>query len=166
VARLELSVEQGRVDVGVEHPRRVRFACPENGCDHGGLPVYDHAEGREWRHLDSMQFRTFLHARPPRVRCPEHGVRQVRLPWAEPMSRFTALFERLAIDVLAQGDVDGSARLLRLSWDQAWHLAFQRFRGLDDRLEPAVGWPRSTRPANAFRPSRAAGRTTAGAGFP
>ena len=44
------------------------------------LPVYDHAAERAWRHLE---FVTYLHARPPRVACPDHGVRQVRLPWAE-----------------------------------------------------------------------------------
>jgi transposase len=49
-------------------------------------------------------------------------VRQVALPWAEPMSRFTVLFERLAIDVLKECDVEGASRLLRLSWDEAWHL--------------------------------------------
>ncbi|MEP6528029.1 MAG: transposase family protein, partial [Nocardioidaceae bacterium] len=32
---------------------------------------------RGWRHLDSCAFLTFLYASPPRVRCPEHGVRQV-----------------------------------------------------------------------------------------
>ena len=46
-------------------------------------------------------------------------MRQVRLPWAEPNSRFTVLFERLAIDVLKECDVTGAAQLLRLSWDQA-----------------------------------------------
>lgn len=49
-----------------------------------------------------------LDARPPRVECAEHGVRQVRLPWAEPMSRFTTLFERLAVDVLKECDVLGA----------------------------------------------------------
>jgi transposase len=151
VTRLELSVEQGRVDVWVEHPRRVRFACAENGCGHGGLPVYDHAEQREWRHLDSMQFLTFLHARPPRVRCPEHGVRQVRLPWAEPMSRFTALFERLAIDVLAQCDVDGGARLLRLSWDEAWHL-------MDRAVQRGLAAKQQRVPARIGVDEKAAGR--------
>jgi transposase len=38
------------------------------------------------------------------------------------MSRFTTLFERLAIDVLKECDVAGAARLLHLSWDEAWHL--------------------------------------------
>jgi transposase len=120
--QVELSVDQRRVDVWVGHPRRVRFACPEPGCEHGQLPVRDHSDEREWRHLDSMQFLTYLHARPPRVQCPTHGVRQVRLPWAEPMSRFTLLFERLAIDVLRECHVEAAAWLLRVSWDEAWHL--------------------------------------------
>ena len=119
VSRVELSVDGGRVDVWAEHPKRTRFTCP--GCDLE-LPVYDHGEERSWRHLDSCAFLTYLHARPPRVECPTHGVRQVALPWAEPMSRFTVLFERLAIDVLKECDVEGAARLLRLSWDEAWHL--------------------------------------------
>jgi transposase len=119
VRRVQLSVAEGRVDVWVEHPRQQRFDCPQ--CDRR-LGVYDHAGERAWRHLDSCQFLTFLHARPPRVDCPEHGVHQVRLPWAEPMSRFTTLFERLAIDVLTECDVQAAARLLRISWDEAWAL--------------------------------------------
>ncbi|MPY81388.1 MAG: ISL3 family transposase, partial [Actinophytocola sp.] len=117
--RVELSVPDGRVDVWVGHPKRTRFACPD--CERE-LSVYDHADERAWRHLDSCAFLTYLHACPPRVDCPEHGVRQVRLPWAEPHARFTTLFERLAIDVLTACDVAAAAGLLRVSWDEAWHL--------------------------------------------
>src|SRR5207253_1499436 len=78
------------------HAESARWPCPECATE---LALYDHGEERTWRHLDSCQFQTYLHARPPRVACPEHGVRQVRLPWAEPRARFTTLFERLAIDV-------------------------------------------------------------------
>src|ERR1700736_3880286 len=119
VSRVELCVAEGKVDVWADHPKRTRWHCPD--CDRE-LSCYDHSEERPWRHLDSCQFLTYLHARPPRVECPQHGVRQVRLPWAEPMARFTILFERLAIDVLAECDIDGAAHLLRLSWDEAWHL--------------------------------------------
>jgi transposase len=119
VARVELNQADQRVDVWVAHDDGVKWPCPECGR---ALPVYDHAEERGWRHLDSCQFMTYLHARPPRVECPEHGVRQARLPWAEPRSRFTALFERLAIDVLLETNVEGATRILRISWDEAWHL--------------------------------------------
>jgi transposase len=119
VVRVELSVGEERVDVWAEHEEGVRWPCPECG-EH--CSVYDHAEERAWRHLDSCQFKTFLHARPPRVQCVTHGVRQVRLPWAEPHSRFTLLFERLAVDVLKECDVLGATRILRVSWDEAWQL--------------------------------------------
>lgn len=119
VARVELDMPGQRVEVFVEHPAGERFACPV--CAHV-LAVYDHSDERIWRHLDSMQFMTYLHARPPRVQCPTHGVRQVRLPWAEPLSRFTLLFERLAIEVLLAAGVQGARRVLRISWDEAWHL--------------------------------------------
>ena len=43
-----------------------------------------------------MQYRTLVRAGVPRVRCAEHGVQQVRVPWAAAQSRFTALFEAMA----------------------------------------------------------------------
>jgi transposase len=117
VSRVNLDVNGQRVDVWAEHPEDAAWACPH--CTKT-LPLYDHAEERTWRHLDSCQFQTHLHARIPRVACSEHGVVQVKVPWAEPRSRFTLLFERLAIDVLNQCDVSGATRILRISWDEAW----------------------------------------------
>jgi len=136
VTRVELSLGEGKVDVWAGHGRGARWPCPECGRE---LPTQDHGEERAWRHLDSCQFLTYLHARPPRVECPEHGVRQVRLPWAEPMSRFTTLFERLAVDVLKECDVLGAGRLLRLSWDETWHL-----------MERAVARGLERKPARVF----------------
>jgi transposase len=119
VSKVELTVAGQRVDVWVSHTPDMRWPCPECKTD---LPLYDHSEERSWRHLDTMQFKTFLHARPPRVECPDHGVKQVELPWAEPHSRFTVLFERFAIDVLKQTDIQGGTRILRISWNAAMHL--------------------------------------------
>ena len=119
VSRVNLDVNAQRVDVWAAHPEDAAWACPHCSTV---LPLYDHAEERAWRHLDSCQFQTHLHARIPRVACREHGVVQVTVPWAEPRSRFTLLFERLAIDVLRQCDVSGATRILRISWDEAWGL--------------------------------------------
>jgi len=63
-----------------------------------------------------MQFTTWIEAEVPRVECATHGVKQLRVPWAEPGSQFTALFERLAIDLLREW-IAGAIRLLRISWD-------------------------------------------------
>ncbi len=91
-----------------------KLACPECGA---ASPRYDTRE-RKWRHLDTMQYMTVLVAEVPRVKCGDHGVRQVRVPWAEVGSGFTAQFERLAIDWLRESNLSAVARLLRLSWDQ------------------------------------------------
>ena len=119
VTRVELRIKEQRVEVWAGHAESARWPCPECATE---LALYDHGEERTWRHLDSCQFQTYLHARPPRVACLEHGVRQVRLPWAEPRARFTTLFERLAIDVLRETDVKGATRILGISWDEAWEI--------------------------------------------
>jgi len=116
VARVELDVKQQCVDVYAEHGKVKTWPCPE--CE-AACGLHDHDAERTWRHLDSCQFQTRLHASVPRIRCEKHGVLQVRVPWAEPRSRFTLLFERFAIDVLHETDVLGAARILDISWDEA-----------------------------------------------
>jgi transposase len=138
VERVELSVADARVDVFLEHRPRVRFPCSTCGEE---LSTYDHEQSRVWRHLDSCGFVTYVHARPPRVSCATDGVHQVRLPWAEPHSRFTALFERLAIDVMKETDVTGATRILRISWDEAWGLmerAVKRGMAVKEHRVPAL----------------------------
>jgi transposase len=90
-------------------------ACPE--CK-SRCPKYDRRE-RRWRHLDTCQFQTLIVAQVPRVECKAHGVRQVRVPWAEEGSRFTALMEALIIDWLREtATIASVSRLLGLSWDE------------------------------------------------
>ena len=82
-------------------------------------PIYDHREEREWRHLDTMQFKTLLIAEVPRVNGSTHGVKSIKVPWADLKSRFTLLFERFAIDVLlSASNQTKAANLLGLSWDE------------------------------------------------
>jgi len=107
VELVDLDMTQGRVDVYVGHAKGVRFACPKCGQEHA---VYGHSAERVWRHLDSCQFMTYLHSSPPRVACPLHGVRQARLPWADEGSRFTHLFETLAVNVLQAANIERAAK--------------------------------------------------------
>lgn len=135
VAKVNLDIAAQRVDVYAAHPKGEKWPCPVCG---ELLPVYDHSEERVWRHLDSCQFLTFLHASPPRVKCSQHGVLQVRLSWAEPKSRFTLLYERMAIDVMRMTHIKAAKEILRISWDEAWHILFRAVqRGLR-RKQPSL----------------------------
>jgi transposase len=75
------------------------FPCPE--CEVPGSR-YDN-KSRRWRHLAMCQFEADV----PRVQCASHGIKQVRVPWAEPGSQFYPLFEQLAIDLLRECSVKG-----------------------------------------------------------
>src|SRR5712692_4495444 len=99
----------------MKQEEREKWACAECGAL---CRLYDHQPERQWRHLDTCQYRTILHAEPPRTQCPTHGVRGVKLPWAEPSSRFTALCEALAIAWLKAASQKAVAAQLGLSWDQ------------------------------------------------
>jgi len=111
VEKVQLDVRGAQVDGWAAHKKGVLWPCPECGSQ---LPVYDHAPERVCRHLDTCQFKTFLHARIPRVECPEHGVRQAQVSWAAVRSRFTALFERLSIAVLKETNIEGAEKILGL----------------------------------------------------
>jgi len=115
VSRVALQLDGGEVEVFVEHGNREKgLMCPE--C---GKPASRYGtRQRRWQHLDTCQYRTILVAEVPRVRCSEHGVKTIHVPWSEPGSSFTALFEALVIDWLREATTAAVARRLGLSWDQ------------------------------------------------
>ena len=88
--------------------------CPECGKL---APRHDHRE-RRWRHLDIYEYRAYVIVQIPRVKCAEHGVQQLPVPWAEGRSGFTALFERLTISLLADMTISAVAKTLHISWSE------------------------------------------------
>lgn len=94
-----------------------KVACPECGR---ACAIYDHGRRREWRHLDMMQLKSVLRARLPRANCPQHGPQTIRVPWADPMARFTLAFEAHAIDVLENArSTTQACELLKIGWATA-----------------------------------------------
>jgi transposase len=100
VTEVKFSEGEGRLDIRLDFPAGSRFECPE--CGHAGCAVHDTQE-RTWRHLNFFQHQTHLHARQPRVSCPEHGVKTVEVPWARPGVGFTLLFEAFMMALLENG---------------------------------------------------------------
>ncbi len=117
VTKVQVDMARNRVDVWAEEAQGATFPCAV--CKQEA-PVYDHTEEQVWRHLDTCQLQTFLHARLPRTKCQQDGVKQILSPWAESRSQFTRLFESRLIDTLKECDVTGVTRLWETSWDETW----------------------------------------------
>jgi transposase len=98
-------------------------------------PVHDTSD-KEWQHLDFFQHKAYLHARVPRIRCPEHGVLQVLVPWARPDSGFTLLFEAMVMAMVEHMAVLQIAERLGVTDQRLWRVVqfyTQQFR-LDEDL--------------------------------
>ncbi len=132
VKDVELKLDDKKVEIELGWQWGAAAQCPECGEE---CSIHDCALERKWRHLDTMQFKTLIRARTPRAACPQHGVKTMKVPWAEPSGRFTLLFEVFAIDVLlASGSVSQACELLGIGWDTAQEIMRRAVdRGLERR---------------------------------
>ena len=87
----------GSMELHIElsFPRGSKFACPECETE---ITAYD-TTPRTWRHLNFFQYKTYIHADLPRVKCGEHGVKTINVPWAREGSGFTLLFEGWVVEL-------------------------------------------------------------------
>lgn len=117
--RVDFSKEDSRMDIAIDFQRGSRFPCPE--CGATNLAVHD-TVAKQWRHLDFFQHVCYLHARVPRITCPEHGTRLVTIPWSRPGSGFTLLFEALALIYARNMAILPAARQLRIHDTMLWRI--------------------------------------------
>jgi len=96
-------------------------------------PIYDHVKVRRWRHLDVLEYKTFLVTSLPRIKNSKGSVVTVVPPWAAKSSRYTFSFETRAIDVLkATQNQTSAASLMNCSFDtinSIMHRSVQRGLG-------------------------------------
>ncbi len=137
VKTVELKLPEKKVEIELGWQWGQSAKCPECGR---ACSIHDSAPERTWRHLDTMQFATLIRARTPRSDCPEHGVKTMQVPWAEPQGRFTLLFERFAVDVLtASASVSQACELLGIGWETAHGIMCRAVeRGLERRQLEAL----------------------------
>lgn len=135
VERVDLQLEAGEIHVYLGHDSGP-WHCADCGQE---CTIYDHLSERQWRHLDTCQYRTILHAQIPRTDCRQDGAKTVKVSWAEPGSRFTMLMEALAIEWLKQASQKAVGQRLQLSWDEI-HGIMERAvrRGLQRRKADVV----------------------------
>ncbi len=64
-----------------------------------------------------MQYETILIARVPQCDCKQCGVKTVKVPWADRHSRYTLMFEGVAVTLLQHcSSIQAASKLLRLNW--------------------------------------------------
>ena len=119
VEKVSLDSDKKTVEIHITHEKGSKLLCPVCRVDR---MVYDHLRERVWRDLDSVDFMTFIHASPPRISCPDHGIIEAVMPWAERRSRFSLRFETRSIRMLQHMDTFNFTDIMKLSWKQAWNI--------------------------------------------
>lgn len=91
--------------------------------DEAGNPIettaHDTVE-RTWQHLSFFQYKTYIHAKVPRVVDDEGHCHTVKVPWARKNSGFTLLFEAWVIELAKHMSVSEVAELLNVRDKRLW----------------------------------------------
>jgi transposase len=125
------------LEIGAD--RGAEYPCPECGAF---CKAHDFKE-YTWRHLNFFQHHCYLTAKVPRIKCPEHGIRRVDVPWAREGSRFTLLFEQVVMSLAREMPINAVARHVEVTDKRLWrivhHYVSKAMKGLDLSGLEAVG---------------------------
>ena len=119
---LRLTIQAGRGE---------RYPCPV--C-RALCHAHDFKE-MTWRHLNFFQHHCLITAAVPRVRCQEHGVKQIEVPWARKGSKFTLLFEQAAMILVREMPVLTTARILEMTDKRLWRIVLHYVKTAMDKLD-------------------------------
>jgi len=137
--RLDTSTQPNQLHLEIATERGALFPCPVCGK---ACQAHDFAEFT-WRHLNFFQHHCFITAKVPRTDCPEHGVLRINVPWAREGSRFTLLFEQVAITLVREMPVLAAARIMEITDQRLWrivvHYVGQAVARLDLTRVTAIG---------------------------
>ncbi|MFZ1830306.1 MAG: ISL3 family transposase [Candidatus Competibacteraceae bacterium] len=116
--RLDTTMQPNQLHLEVAAARGGLFPCPACGklCR-----AHDFAEFT-WRHLNFFQHHCYVTAKVPRTDCREHGVLRINVPWAREGSRFTLLFEQVAIMLVREMPVLAAARIIGITDQRLWRI--------------------------------------------
>jgi transposase len=119
VCRFDFSLENKKLDIEIDFERGSAFPCPV--C--GKLSKAYDTKKQSWRHMDFFQHQAYLHARVPRISCPDGcGVKQIEVPWARPGSGFTLLFEALILSYCKEMPVNKVGELMGEHDTRIWRV--------------------------------------------
>ena len=115
---LETNKSPHELHIRISADRGSRYPCPTCGEK---CKAHDFREFT-WRHLNFFQHHCYLTADVPRIKCPEHGIRRVNVPWAREGSRFTLLFEQVVMLLVREMPVASAARIIETTDKRLWRV--------------------------------------------
>jgi len=118
--RLETDKNPQELHLEVKADRGSKFPCPNCGRE---CSPHDFSK-KSWRHLNFFQHHCYVHADVPRVKCSEHGVKQIEVPWARKGSKFTLLFEQAAMTLVREMPVSAAARIIGVTDKRLWRVVY------------------------------------------
>ncbi|WP_419633014.1 ISL3 family transposase [Thiolapillus sp.] len=114
--RLDMDKQPHELHLEVKAERGAKYPCPVCGQ---ACSAHDFQE-KTWRHWNFFQHHCYIHASVPRVKCQEHGVKRVEVPWARKGSAFTLLFEQAAL--VREMSVNAAARIIEITDKRLWRI--------------------------------------------
>ncbi|MCY0875017.1 MAG: ISL3 family transposase [Firmicutes bacterium] len=116
------NLEEGQFDIYLDLHEHPTFTC--SVCGSEDQPYYDMGSTEQtWRHLDLWEFKTFLHAPHPRVKCKTcTTVKFARLPWTRFNCSFTLKFEAWVMELSKQMPVKPASRIIREHDTRIWRI--------------------------------------------
>lgn len=118
----ELLQKEKILNIYLDFKRGAKFVCPH--CGQPNASVHDIVnDDRSWRHLDFWQFKTYLHARIPRIHCGVcDKIRTVHVDWSRPKAGFTWMFEAEVMQLMKEMPVAAVARKVDEHDTRLWRI--------------------------------------------
>lgn len=114
IKSVTLSKEIKQVTVEVALRKGLVWADPTNRT--ARAHINDWTE-RQWRHLDTCQFKTIIKARVPQLKYSDGTVKELPVPWADRYARVSLSMEAFVVELLqACPNIKSVCSLTDLSW--------------------------------------------------
>lgn len=114
IKEVRVNKETNEIDIFIE------YSLSKGHCPHTKelCRIYDLRENRRWRHLDIMQYKTYINCRVPRVINGEGKISTIEVPWSDSSERYTYLFEEAVIKLIKMcKNQTKAAAYLSISYD-------------------------------------------------
>lgn len=133
VSRYKVMVPREEIHLYGHPYKRSQKRCPVcmKKC-----PGYDYKRESEsaWRHVSINGVPIFIHYRPQRITCPEHGTLTEYIPWADGKSRFTKDFNNEVAWLVCRMPKSAISESMDINWRTVGNCV----KAAHARLEPNV----------------------------